>query len=174
MAYDCTRRHFFFGPLLAGAVPLVGFGSVPSLKALGFKSPNEKLNIASIGAGGKAASDIHGCSSQNIVALCDVDDKQAARIFNEYPNVPKYKDFRKMLDKEGKGIDAVIVTIPDFMHAIAATWCMERGKHVYVQKPLTRTVWEARQLGRPPTRTKWRPRWAIRATRMRAPVRPPR
>ena len=146
MAYDCTRRHFFFGPLLAGAVPLVGFGSVPSLKALGFKSPNEKLNIASIGAGGKAASDIHGCSSQNIVALCDVDDKQAARIFNEYPNVPKYKDFRKMLDKEGKGIDAVIVTIPDFMHATAATWCMERGKHVYVQKPLTRTVWEARQL----------------------------
>jgi len=73
MAYDFTRRHFFFGPLLAGAIPIRGFGSVPSLKALGYKSPNEKLNIASIGAGGKASSDIDGCTSENIVALCDVD-----------------------------------------------------------------------------------------------------
>ncbi|HZT29540.1 MAG TPA: Gfo/Idh/MocA family oxidoreductase [Bryobacteraceae bacterium] len=146
MGYDCTRRHFFMGPLLAGAVPLAGFGSVGSLRALGYKSPNEKLNIASIGAGGKAASDIKGCSSENIVALCDVDDKQAARTFQEYEKVPKYKDFRKMLDEQGKSVDAVIVTVPDFMHATAAMWCMERGKHVYVQKPLTRTVWEARQL----------------------------
>jgi hypothetical protein len=146
VAYECTRRHFFFGPLLAGAVPLAGFGSAPSLKALGYKSPNEKLNIASIGAGGKAASDIHGCDSENIVALCDVNEEHAARIYNEYPKAPKYKDFRKMLDKEGKSVDAVIVTIPDFMHATAAMWCMERGKHVYVQKPLTRTIWEARQL----------------------------
>ncbi|HUJ20182.1 MAG TPA: Gfo/Idh/MocA family oxidoreductase [Bryobacteraceae bacterium] len=146
MAYDCTRRHFFFGPLLAGAVPIAGFGSVPSLRTMGYKSPNEKLNIASIGAGGKAASDIAGCASENIVALCDVDEKQAARKFAEYDKVPKYKDFRKMLDEQGNTIDAVIVTIPDFMHATAAMWAMERGKHVYVQKPLTRTVWEARQL----------------------------
>ena len=146
MAYRCTRRHFFFGPLLAGAIPAAGFGSSPSLRALGYRSPSEKLNIASIGAGGKAASDIHGCASENIVALCDVDEKQAARTFQKYEKVPKYKDFRKMLDKEGSGIDAVIVTVPDFMHATAAMWCMERGKHVYVQKPLTRTVWEARQL----------------------------
>jgi hypothetical protein len=146
MAYDFTRRHFFFGTLLAGAVPRGGFGSTPSLRMLGYKSPNEKLNIASIGAGGKASSDIDGCKAENIVALCDVDEKQAARKFKEYEKAPKYKDFRKMLDKEGKGIDAVIVTIPDFMHATAATWCMERGKHVYVQKPLTRTIWEARML----------------------------
>src|SRR6476646_9867253 len=146
MAFDPTRRHFFFGSLLAGAVPSIGFGSAPSLKMLGYKSPNEKLNIASIGAGGKAENDIEGCAMENIVALCDVDDKQAAKTYKEYENVPKYKDFRKMLDKEGKSIDAVIVTIPDFMHATAAMWCMERGKHVYVQKPLTRTVWEARQL----------------------------
>ncbi|MGH9721546.1 MAG: Gfo/Idh/MocA family oxidoreductase [Bryobacteraceae bacterium] len=146
MAYDCTRRHFFFGPLLAGAVPLAGYGSTASLKMLGYKSPNEKLNVASIGAGGKASSDIDGCNAENIVALCDVDEKQAARKFKQYESVPKYKDFRKMLDKEGRGIDAVIVTVPDFMHATAAMWCMERGKHVYVQKPLTRTVWEARQL----------------------------
>ena len=142
-----TRRHFFYGTLLAGAVPIAGFGSKPSLKMLGYKSPNEKLNIASIGAGGKAASDIHACAhTENIVALCDVDENRAKKIFTEYEQVPKYKDFRVMLDKEEKNIDAVIVTIPDFMHATAANWCMERGKHVYVQKPLTRTVWEARQL----------------------------
>jgi predicted dehydrogenase len=142
-----SRRHFFFGTLLAGAVPTGGYGSKPSLKAMGYKSPNEKLNIASIGAGGKAASDIRGCSpTENIVALCDVDDKQAAAIYKEFPSVPKYKDFRKMLDKEGSGIDACIVTIPDFMHHTAATWAMERGKHVYVQKPLAHTIWECRQL----------------------------
>ncbi|HYM10939.1 MAG TPA: Gfo/Idh/MocA family oxidoreductase [Bryobacterales bacterium] len=146
MAYDISRRHFFFGSLLAGAMPAGGFGSAASLRTLGYKSPNEKLNIASIGAGGKAASDIDGCAGENIVALCDVDEKQAARKFAEYDKVPKYKDFRKMLDEQGNAIDAVIVTIPDFMHATAAMWCMERGKHVYVQKPLTRTVWEARQL----------------------------
>src|SRR5207302_1364842 len=141
-----SRRHFFFGSLLAGAVPAAGFGSTPSLKFLGYKSPNEKLNIASIGAGGKAESDIAGCESENIVALCDVDSKKAARMFAKYDNLPKYKDFRQMLDKEGKNIDAVIVAIPDFMHATAAMWAMERGKHVYVQKPLTRTVWESREL----------------------------
>src|SRR5580765_2701499 len=148
MAFDrISRRHFFYGSLLAGAVPSGGFGSTPSLKALGYKSPNEKLNIASIGSGGKAASDIHGCApTENIVALCDVDDKQAANIYKEFEKPPKYKDFRKMLDKEGKSIDAVIVTIPDHMHATAALHCMERGKHVYVQKPLCRTVKEAQML----------------------------
>ncbi len=146
MAYDFSRRYFFFGSLLAGAIPSQGFGATPSLKAAGYKSPNEKLNIASIGAGGKASSDIDGCSHENIVALCDVDDERAAQKFKQYPNLPKYKDFRKMLDEKGKDIDAVIVTIPDFMHATAAIACMERGKHVYVQKPLVRTVAEARMM----------------------------
>ena len=142
-----SRRHFFLGPLLAGAVPAGGFASTPSLKLAGYKTLNEKLNIASVGAGGEAAIDIRACApGENITALCDVDDKRAASIFNQFPNAVKYKDFRKMLDKEDKNIDAVIVTIPDFMHATIATWCMERGKHVYVQKPLTRTVWEARWL----------------------------
>lgn len=142
-----SRRYFFFGSVLAGAAPVAGFGSKPSLKALGYKSPNEKLNIASIGAGGKAASDIRGCAqTENIVALCDVDEKRAERMFQQYEKVPKYKDFRVMLDKESGNIDAVIVTIPDFMHATAATWAMERGKHVYVQKPLAHTIWECREL----------------------------
>ncbi len=142
-----TRRHFFYGTLLAGAVPAGGFGSTPSLKMLGYKSPNEKLNIASIGAGGKASSDIRACAeTENIVALCDVDDKRAEATYNQHPKAPKYKDFRIMLDKENKNIDAVIVTIPDFMHATAAIHAMERGKHVYVQKPLAHTIWECRQL----------------------------
>lgn len=143
-----SRRYFFYGSLLAGAIPAGGFGSVASLTRLGYKSPNEKLNIASIAAGGKAESDIRGCAryGDNIVALCDPDAARAARTFQAYPNVPKYTDFRKMLDKEEKNIDAVIIACPDFMHGIAAMWCIERGKHVYVQKPMTRTVWEARML----------------------------
>jgi predicted dehydrogenase len=142
-----TRRHFFYGTLLAGTVPLGGYGSQASLKALGFKSPNEKLNIASIGAGGKARSDIYGCAeTENIVALCDVDEKRAEKAYQRYPTLPKYKDFRVMLDKEGNNIDAVIVTIPDHMHAVAAIHAMARGKHVYLQKPLAHTVWECRQL----------------------------
>lgn len=155
MAYEFSRRYFFYGSLLAGAIPRAGFGSTPSLKALGYKSPNEKLNVASIGAGGKAASDIRGCAAtENIVALCDVDDKQAANIYQQFEKPPKYKDFRKMLDKEGNGIDAVIVTIPDHMHATAAMHCMARGKHVYVQKPLAHTIWECRQLAEASNRYK--------------------
>jgi len=142
-----TRRYFFYGSLLAGAVPRAGFGSTTSLKASGFKSPNEKLNFAAIGSGGQGASNISAAApTENIVALCDVDDKRAAQTFERFPKATRYKDFRQMLDKEGKNIDAVIVATPDHMHATAAMWCMERGKHVYVQKPLTRTVWEARQL----------------------------
>ena len=142
-----SRRYFFYGSLLAGAMPVGGFGSKASLRTLGYKSPNEKLNIASIGSGGKAASDIRGCAqTENIVALCDVDDARAKPIFETYAKAPKYKDYRVMLDKEQNNIDAVIVTIPDHMHATAATACMARGKHVYVQKPLAHTIWENRQL----------------------------
>jgi hypothetical protein len=142
-----TRRHFFYGSLLAGAIPAAGFGSTPSLKSAGYKSPNEKLNMAAIGSGGQGASNIGAAApTENIVALCDVDDRRAANTFTRFPKAAKYKDFRQMLDKEGKNIDAVIVAIPDHMHATAAMWCMERGKHVYTQKPLVRTIWEARQL----------------------------
>jgi predicted dehydrogenase len=146
--HTLNRRHFFFGSLLAGAVPAAGFGSSPNLKMLGFKSPNEKLNIASIGAGGKARSSITICDhdKENIVALCDPDAVSAKQMFEKFDKAPKYTDFRKMFDKEGKNIDAVIVATPDHMHAICSTWAMERGKHVYCQKPLTRTIWEARLL----------------------------
>jgi len=142
-----TRRYFFYGSLLAGAIPKGGFGSTPSLKAAGYKSPNEKLNFAAVGSGGQGASNIGAAApTENIVALCDVDDRRAAQTFERFPKATKYKDFRKMLDKEGKNIDSVIVAIPDHMHATVAMWAMERQKHVYVQKPLVRTIWEARQL----------------------------
>ena len=142
-----SRRHFFFGSLLAGAVPSGGFGSVQSLKALGYKPFYNKLNVASIGCGGQGGADLNAAAAtENIVALCDVDDARAAANFKKFEKQPKYKDFRVMLDKEGKNIDAVTIGIPDFMHATVALACMERGKHVYLEKPLTRTPWEARLL----------------------------
>lgn len=142
-----SRRYFFYGSLLAGAVPAAGFGSAPSLRLMGYKSPNEKLNFAAIGSGGQGFANLRAAAeTENIVALCDVDDERAAPAYKQYPNAARYRDFRQMLDKEGSNIDAVIVATPDHMHATHAIWCMERGKHVYVQKPLTRTVWEARQL----------------------------
>ena len=141
-----SRRYFFFGSLLGAAVPYGGFGSTPSLKSFGYKSPNEKLNIASIGSAGRPFEDMAGCASENIVAIADVDDTVAAPAYKKYEKAARYRDFRKMLDKEGSTIDAVIVGTPDHMHGACALWAMQRGKHVYVEKPLTRTVAEARML----------------------------
>ena len=92
MSSQVSRRHFFYGSLLAGAVPTAGFGSVASLRSMGYKSPNEKLNIAAIGSGGKGFSDINGCLTENIVALTDPDDKRAERTFKQFPDLPKYKE----------------------------------------------------------------------------------
>jgi predicted dehydrogenase len=143
MSHGISRRYFFYGSLLAGAVPQAGFGSVPSLKALGFKPFNEKLNIAGIGVGGRGAADLRGVESENIVALCDVDQRQAGPTYARYEKATKYTDFRKLLDKEEKNIDACVIAVADHMHATVAHWCMQRGKSVYVEKPLTRTPWEA-------------------------------
>lgn len=147
--FNVSRRYFFFGSLFtvaAGAIPAAGFGSVPSLKALGYKSCNEKLNIAAVGIGGRGAQNLSGLLSENIVALCDVDARQGAPTFKQFEKAARYSDFRRMLDKSGKDIDAVVISTTDHMHATIALWCMERGKHVYVEKPLTRTPWEARLL----------------------------
>src|SRR5579859_1969285 len=89
-----------------------GSAAVARSATLGYKSPNEKLNIAAIGAGGKGEADIAGCSSENIVAFADPDWKRAARSFSKYPKAARYKDFRQMLDKE-KSIDAVTISTPD-------------------------------------------------------------
>src|SRR4030042_6248687 len=137
-----SRRDF-----MSGAAAVAAFTIVPRyvLGGAGNKPPSEKLNIAGIGAGGMGANNINACSQENIVALCDVDDKQAADTFKRYPNAKKYGDFREMLDKQ-KDIEAVIIATPDNTHAVAAMAAMKRGKHVYVQKPLTRAVYEARAL----------------------------
>jgi hypothetical protein len=145
MSQGISRRHFFFGTLLAGIVPRGGFGSVPSLKALGYQSPNERMAIGAVGAGGRAVSVLGGLDSETVVAMADVDWARAADGFKRWEKATRYKDYRQMLDKE-KSIDAVTVVIPDHMHAAVALAAMERGKHVYVEKPLTRTAWEARLL----------------------------
>jgi len=106
-------------------------------------SPNSKLNIAGIGIGGQGAWDLGEVSSENIVALCDVDSDYAAKTFNKYPGAKRYVDYREMLEKE-KGIDAVVVATPDHNHAIVSVTAIKMGKHVYCEKPLTRTVHEAR------------------------------
>jgi predicted dehydrogenase len=143
-------RRFFLRrtSLAAAALPVLAGSSVVSLKALGYKSPNEKLNLAAIGAGGQPFGDLRNAQAgiENVVALADVDWKRGAQGFEAWPKATKYKDFRQMLDKSGKEIDAVIIGTPDHMHAICALACMELGKHVYVEKPLTRTPWEARLL----------------------------
>ncbi len=142
-----SRRYFFFGSLLAGAVPSGGFGSVPSLRALGYKSFNEKLNIAAVGVGIRGPQILKGVApTENIVALCDVDDERAARGYKMYEKAKRYKDFRKMIETEGRNIDAVMIATPDHLHTPVAMFAMAHGKHVYCEKPLTRTVWEARLL----------------------------
>ena len=105
---------------------------------------NEKLNIAGIGVGGRGAEDVNGAASENIVALCDVDDKRAAQTFGRYPKAKRYKDFRKMLDEMHHKIDAVVIGTPDHTHAPAGVMAMKLGKHCYCEKPLTHSVYEAR------------------------------
>jgi len=107
--------------------------------------PSEKLNIAGVGIGGRGAGDLDEVGSENIVALCDVDDSYAAKVYKSYPDAKKYHDFRKMLDKE-KNIDAVIIATPDHTHAVVAMAAIKRGKHVYCEKPLAHSIYEVRRV----------------------------
>ena len=130
--------------LLGAAAAVAAFTYVP--KRILAASPNGKLNIAGIGVGGRGSSDINGVSSENIVALCDVDWNRANGTFKKYPKAKKYKDFREMLDKEQKNIDAVVIGAPDHIHAPAAIRAMRMGKHVYCEKPMAHTIYEARRM----------------------------
>jgi len=138
-----TRRGF-----LSGVAATAAFTIVPRhvLGGPGRVSPSEKLSIACIGVGGMGASDVGQVSTENIIAMCDVDWKHAAGTFGRFPNVKKYRDFRIMLDKEGNNIDAVTVSTPDNIHAVAAMAAIKMGKHVYCQKPLCHDIFEVRQL----------------------------
>jgi predicted dehydrogenase len=141
-----SRRAFLGSALVTAAtftiVPrrvLGGEGQVP---------PSETLNVAKIGCGGMGKADLGevaklGC---NIAALCDVDDGQAADAFKSFPDAKRYRDWRKMFDEMAASIDAVVVSTPDHSHAVASMAAMKLGKHVYCQKPLTRTVLEARAM----------------------------
>jgi len=139
-----SRRDFLGSTAAAAAA----FTIVPRhvLGGPGYTSPNDKLNIACIGIGGKGASDVAKVATENIVALCDVDERRGAETFKLHPKAKKYHDFRKMLDENDKIIDAVTVTTPDHTHAVIAMTAIKMGKHVFCQKPLTHTIYEARKL----------------------------
>ncbi|TAG67413.1 MAG: gfo/Idh/MocA family oxidoreductase [Runella slithyformis] len=115
----------------------------------GFIAPSDKLNIAGVGVSGKGFSDTNNSynnGANNIVALCDIDWGRAKQNFEKHPTAARYKDFRVMLEKEGKNIDAVTVSTADHCHAAVAMAAMQMGKHVYVQKPMTHNIYEARML----------------------------
>jgi predicted dehydrogenase len=141
-----SRRAFLAA---TGGIAL-GFTIVPRhvLGGAGFVAPSQRVNLAGIGAGGMGGGDIatHARNGANIVALCDVDDQRAAGSFQAFPHARRYKDFRVMIDKEAKNIDAVTVGTPDHTHAVAAMAAIRAGKHVYCQKPLTHTLHECREL----------------------------
>ncbi|MCP4976888.1 MAG: Gfo/Idh/MocA family oxidoreductase [Maribacter sp.] len=137
-----TRRDFVGRTLAASAA----FTIVPSyaVSGLGHVAPSDKLNIAGIGVGGMGLANLKNLESQNIVGLCDVDWKYAKGAFDRYPNAKKYWDWRKMFDEMGDEIDGIVVATADHTHAIIAANAMTMGKHVYLQKPLTHSVYESR------------------------------
>ena len=141
-----SRRDF----LAATAATAFSFTIVPRhvLGGPGQTPPSERLNVAGIGCGGMGGGDIATITKlgANFVALCDVDETRAAGTFNAHPQARRYKDFREMLDKEAKNIDAVTVGTPDHIHAVASMAAIKAGKHVYCQKPLTHTLHECREL----------------------------
>src|SRR5450755_2722200 len=143
---DKSRREF----LKNGSLAAAGFFIIPRhVLGRGFVAPSDKLNIAGIGAGGKGESDLFEFSKSpnaNIAFLCDVDDRQIKKTVSRFPKAKRYYDFREMLEKEQHSIDAVSVSTPDNCHAVAAIAAMQLGKHVYVQKPLTHDIYEARLL----------------------------
>ncbi len=143
LTMQINRRHFIYTSAVAAGALAAGFPA--RMARANYKSPNEKLDIAGVGTNGRAAADLEGVSGENIVALCDVDSNSLADALKKYPGARPYTDYRVMLERE-KTIDAVTVATPDHHHAPAAIRAIHAGKHVYVEKPLTHTVWEARQL----------------------------
>lgn len=146
MPTDLGRREFLQRATLVGGLAALG-GVWTERSARAAPSANEKLDIACIGVGGQGAGDLDQVAADpavNIVALCDVDDAMAAGAYKRFPSAKRYHDYRRLLDKEERGIDAVVVSTPDHHHAVASVMAMRRGKHVYCQKPLTHSVSEAR------------------------------
>ena len=143
-----NRRDFLKSSALAGA----GFWISGSTASAKNRSANDKLNIAVIGCGGRGHGDLMGVAGENIVALCDVDERRAAQAFGKFPKAKKYRDYRRLLDRQ-KDIDAVVVATPDHHHTPASLMAMNLGKHVYCEKPLTHSVYEARVMRETAKRT---------------------
>ncbi|MBN3582194.1 Gfo/Idh/MocA family oxidoreductase [Algoriphagus aestuarii] len=142
-----SRREF----MKTSATALASFYIVPRhvLGGPGFIAPSDKLRVAGVGVGGMGSGDVRGIFSTgkvDMIALCDVDDTRAKQSRDAHPKAAYYKDFRVMLEKEAGNIDAVSVSTPDHMHAVIAMMAMKMGKHVYVQKPMTHDIYEARML----------------------------
>ncbi|MDR3260556.1 MAG: Gfo/Idh/MocA family oxidoreductase [Tannerella sp.] len=139
-----TRRRF----IKTSATTAGLFMIVPSqaISGLGHKAPSDKLNIAGIGVGSKGGVNLGNMKSENIVALADIDWQYAKGCFDTFPKAGRYTDFRRMLDEMRQSIDAVVIATPDHTHAVCALAAMQSGKHVYVQKPLTHSVYESRML----------------------------
>ena len=146
-----SRRGF----LSKSAAAVTAFNIVPRhvLGKPGEPSPNDKLNLGYIGAGGRAGAHFGPGRAHNIYAICDVDKNRFAGRLKNSPSAKAYQDWRIMLEKE-KNLDAVFVATPDHTHAIAAVSAMQLSKHVYVEKPLTRTVYESRLMARAAARYK--------------------
>jgi predicted dehydrogenase len=143
MARRTTRRQFLRDTTLAG----VGFWVAGGVSSARPEKPADRLRIACVGVGGKGSSDTDQAANHgDIVALCDIDDKPLGEKSKKFPKALVFHDFRKLLDEMGKGIDALTISGPDVMHAVCAARAIKMGKHVYVQKPLTHTVHEARVL----------------------------
>ena len=139
-----SRRGFVAGSLAGAALLASGRA------ARGADRPNEKLNVAVVGAGGRGADNIHdlvATGAVNIVALCDCDDIRASDSFQKFPSAKRYRDWRKLFDQPN-GYDAVLVATPDHNHAIVSVAAMQLGKHVYCEKPLAHSVWEVRRMAR--------------------------
>ena len=139
-----SRRQFLRGSATAAAI--AGGYFVNPAAAVASTSPNERLRLAAVGATGRAGANIKACATQDIVAMADIDANLLESGAEPYPGVRKYRDYRDMLDKEADKIDAVLVGTPDHSHAPAAALAMRMKKHVYCEKPLTHTVYEARVL----------------------------
>ena len=141
-----SRREFLKQNALSG----IGFWAAAGSASAQSKSPNEQLDVASIGVGGQGRTDVKGVAATgaNIVALCDVDDNnsRAKESYKKFPRARRFHDFREMFDKMREEIDAVTVSTPDHSHAVATMMAMKLGKHVYTQKPLAHDVYEARML----------------------------
>jgi predicted dehydrogenase len=138
-----NRRDMLKAGTALGAGLYLG-GSQESARAQ--DSPNEKLNVALIDIGGQGGSNLNGVKGENIVALCDVDDTRAGKAFERFPKAAKFADYREMLDKLEKQIDAVVVSTPDHTHFHPSMMAMERGKHLYCEKPMAHSVDQVRRM----------------------------